>query len=102
LFNPVIDGLQHDAKRRGLKFTLGKRYPIYEERAAGSAQAGMMYFTLDDEGKKQAMSDKFFQTEAASLIGDESQDFNNPNASRGSEPQLKWDGVISGNVPSVR
>ncbi len=99
LFNPVIDGLQHDAKRRGMKFTLGKRYPIYEERPAGTAQAGMMYFTLDDEGKKQAMSDKFFQTETSQLIGDQERGVQIQDQS---DSKLQWSGVIGDNMPSVR
>jgi|GEM_PF-2336837 hypothetical protein len=99
VFDPVIDGLAQDAKRRGLRFTLGKKYPIYEEKAAGNQYAGMQYFTLDDNGNKQAMSDKFFKTETSQLIGDRERGVQIQDQS---DSKLQWSGVIGDNMPSVR
>lgn len=99
VFDPVIDGLAQDAKRRGLRFTLGKKYPIYEEKSAGNQYAGMQYFTLDDNGNKQAMSDKFFKTETSQLIGDQERGVQIQDQS---DSKLQWSGVIGDNMPSVR
>lgn len=101
IFSPVINGLADDAKRRGLKFTLGKKYPIYEEKPADNTFAGMKYFTIDDAGNRQAMSDKFFQTESGSLIGDRDSGVSIQDQSN--EPSLNWSGVVdNSSMPNVR
>lgn len=101
IFDPVISGLAEDAKRRGLKFTLGKKYPIYEEKPAGNQFAGMQYFTLDDNGNKQAMSDKFFKTETAQLVGDRENGVNIQDQTN--DPNLQWSGVVGdSSMPNLR
>jgi len=49
---------------RGAKkyaFTVGRDYPIYEEKADSRGNAfGMVYTTTDDKGNKQVMPDKYF------------------------------------------
>ena len=59
----------------------------------------MQYFTLDDNGNKQAMSDKFFKTETSQLIGDRERGVQIQDQS---DSKLQWSGVIGDNMPSVR
>ena len=55
------DVLATDARRRGLKFTRGNKYPIYEEKQdRRGILYGMIYVTKDDVGQKQMMSDRLF------------------------------------------
>lgn len=45
------------AKRRGFAFTVGKEYPIFEEKPANKDEPlrGMVYLTKDDNGEKKIM-----------------------------------------------
>ena len=58
------------ARQRGLKFTPGGRYPIYEERRGDSIGLGFMYVTVDNAGNKQIIHGSHFQPETKGLIGD--------------------------------
>ena len=60
IFEPHQD-LMADLQRRGLKFTRGNKYPIYEEKQdRRGIMYGMLYVTTDDEGNKQVLTDKLF------------------------------------------
>lgn len=61
MFAPKDPVFANAAKARKLPFTVGKTYPIYEEKAApGGMMAGMLYTTKDDSGKRHVLSDKYF------------------------------------------
>jgi hypothetical protein len=46
---------------KGWKFTKGQRYPIYQEKPAGTSPLlGMLYITMDDDEKRREISDKYF------------------------------------------
>ncbi len=45
------------AKQKGLRFTVGKRYPIYSEESAGGM---IIYKTTDDAGKEISVSSEYF------------------------------------------
>ncbi len=84
------------AKSRGYKFTVGKKYPILNERLAA---AGVMYTTQDDLGNKQILVDKFF----VPIIGELA--FESEMKSTKAEDisdRLNWSGVINDNVPNLR
>jgi hypothetical protein len=54
-----------------LALTQGKRYPIYEEKMHPAGQkGGMLYVTVDDNGKKVVVSDKLFQLPQNLIGGD--------------------------------
>lgn len=56
-------------KARAMAFTVGDKYPIYAERAAGpNMMMGMLYTTIDNQGRKQMVGDKHF-VPVSSLIG---------------------------------
>lgn len=55
------DVMADDARKRGLKFTRGMKYPIYEEKQdRRGIMFGMLYVTKDDAGQKQVLSDRLF------------------------------------------
>jgi hypothetical protein len=53
------------AKQKGLKFTMGKRYPIYSESSMGTT---IVYKTTDDSGRDVDVSSEYFVAVGAGLI----------------------------------
>lgn len=74
VYYPTLDGLAESAKRRKLAFTMNKKYPIYEERKPEDPRLGLFYVTIDDNGQKQIMNDKFFIPEEKPLLRDDPTD----------------------------
>lgn len=67
------------AKQKGLKFTVGRRYPIYSEESVGTS---VVYKTTDDSGRDISVSSEYFvavgtglamQDDAPSYVGAENQ-----------------------------
>lgn len=56
---------QQKVEQRGLRFTLGKKYPIYSEESAGST---LIYVTVDDSGKDVKVSAEYFVAVGAGLL----------------------------------
>lgn len=52
------------AKQKGLKFTVGNRYPIYSEESAGGM---IIYKTIDDSGKEINVSSEYFIVAGAGI-----------------------------------
>jgi hypothetical protein len=87
------DVLAADARKRGLKFTRGNKYPIYEEKQdRRGILYGMIYVTKDDTGKKQMMSDRLFVFKQ-DLVGGRQFDDD-------SGPQLDYGPGLVGNTQS--
>lgn len=62
MFDPQYPGMAKETQRRGFKFTIGKKYPIYEERPApGGTMAGINYKTRDDDGNIQVLNSLHFR-----------------------------------------
>jgi hypothetical protein len=60
IYDPHPD-LLRAAKQKQLPFTIGKRYPIYEEKPdRRGVLFGMLYLTEDDQGNRRALNDKHF------------------------------------------
>lgn len=55
----------HKAQQKGLKFTVGKKYPIYSETSMGST---IVYKTADDRGREVDVSSEYFIAMGAGLI----------------------------------
>lgn len=64
LFEPEPLSL-HKAQQKGLKFTVGKKYPIYSESSIGST---VVYKTTDDKGRDVDVSSEYFMALGAGLI----------------------------------
>lgn len=54
----------HKARQKGLKFTVGKRYPVYSEDSMGSA---VIYDTTDDSGREVKVSSEYFMAVGSGL-----------------------------------
>lgn len=101
LFDPEPT-LADAARRRGLKFQMGKEYPIYEERRPpdGMETLGLMYVTVDDTGSKQILSSMHFVPKVGTLEkGFEDDPARN---SSGLDTRLQWDNTYTSDVPSLR
>lgn len=55
----------HKAQQKGLRFTVGKRYPVYSEESMGSA---VLYDTTDDSGRGVKVSSEYFMAVGAGLM----------------------------------
>lgn len=90
--------LLRSVKERGLAFTIGKTYPVYQEKPASldNPLAGMAYVTIDDKGEKQVINDKHFVPKSKGLIGQDD--------SQGPPPEipLSYGSIIEGDVPDIR
>jgi len=102
LFNPVDKMFFDDAKKRGLKFTLNQKYPIYHEKSGPNQMVGCILTTVDDTGQKQLMSERFFTPDIRKLEKDVVTDPFGAAAKVGGDP-LEWSNVVSsGDVPNLR
>lgn len=90
--------LKDEIKRRGLPFTKGQKYPIYDEKPNPNAQAGMDYVTVDDTGQKRTINSIHFNP-PTKLDGP----FEDQGPPAGQEPNLSWDGADDKyGVPDLR
>lgn len=55
----------HKAQQKGLKFTVGKKYPIYSESSMGTT---VVYKTTDDRGRDVDVSAEYFMAVGAGLM----------------------------------
>lgn len=55
---------QQKVKQKGLKFTIGRKYPVYSEESLGST---LVYNTTDDSGKDVKVSAEYFVAVGAGL-----------------------------------
>lgn len=58
----------HTAKQKNLRFTVNKKYPIFEKRP--SPNGGEIFITQDDVGREQMVSDVYFVPANINLIAD--------------------------------
>lgn len=56
---------EQKVRQKGLRFTVGKRYPIYSEESMGSA---LIYKTTDDSKKEVSVSSEYFVAVGAGLV----------------------------------
>lgn len=59
IYDPDIAS-EHRVIQRGLKFTKGKRYPIFEENTRVEGSGIIMYTTVDDAGKETEIGNECF------------------------------------------
>lgn len=93
VFDPEIP-LVMEAKQRGLKYTVGKKYPVYQlqEHPMGITN-GNVLTTVDDAGNQQVVSDKYFIPGVIKLVGDEDGAFSKPSASA-RDPKLSYQNMV--------
>lgn len=55
----------HKAQQKGLKFTVGKKYPVHSETSLGTT---IIYKTTDDKGKEVEVSSEYFMAVGVGLM----------------------------------
>lgn len=101
-FDPEIQQL-HEARQKGLKFTVGNKYPIYniEEHPLGLTY-GQVFTTVDDAGTTMTISDKFFIPATVRLVGDNEVPGGFSPQKRDDGPRLSYEGELKMDHHDVR
>lgn len=90
----------HQAKQKNLKFTLNKKYPIFEKRAAPNG--GELFVTQDDNGREQIVSDIYFVPANINLLADKELNFSETREEKDGG-NLYWGNASSENgMPDLR
>jgi hypothetical protein len=104
VFDPEIP-LVVEARNKGLRFTVNKKYPIYQlsEHPMGLSY-GNVITTVDDTGKQVTVSDKYFVPANINLVGDREVPggFNTARGRPNNEPKLAFQGEVDDEVPVLR
>lgn len=94
IFDPPKE-LLIEAQKRGIAFTVGKKYKIYSEKVA---PGGVIYVALDDNNQKRSINSIHFNC-PIKLDGP----FEDQIVPSGQEPNLDWGGAANSyNVPDIR
>jgi hypothetical protein len=96
IFDPEPLAL-HKAKQKGLKFTVGRRYPIH---AVDSMGGTIVYKTTDDSGKEVTISSEYFVVPGAGLSQDEAPSY--VGAENQKEEINLWGNHESADMPEIR
>lgn len=65
------------ARVRGMKFTKGKKYPIFKEKAVGMS---VVYSTIDDDGRQVEASAEYFVSPTTGRLSFDGANNDDPNA----------------------
>lgn len=87
------------AKQKGLKFTMGRRYPIYSENSMGTT---ILYKTTDDAGRDVEVSSEYFMAVGSGLSMEEENTPRYVGAEKNSEDINLWGNYESAEVPDIR
>ena len=82
-----------------MRFTLGKKYPIYSEESAGSA---LIYVTIDDSGKDVKVSAEYFVAVGSGLLQAEAGPTYVGAENQKEEVNLWGRGYESADIPDIR
>jgi len=98
VFAPELP-LMPEVKTKNLRFTVDKKYPVFKEQ---QMSIGMAYTTMDDSGREQLISDKYFVPAEVNLLLDKEVGFSEDVRKR-EGGKLRWDGVMDDpNMPKLR
>lgn len=98
IFSPELPHLQ-EIKQKSLKFTVDKKYPVYEKKMG---LAGDIYLTVDDHGREQQVSDKYFVPGNIKLLGDKDVNFSESTKERDGGKLFWGDATLDNNMPDLR
>ncbi len=91
--------LMAEVKQKSLRFTEDKKYPVFKEQ---ELPIGVAYTTLDDTGREQLISDKYFVPANINLVLDKEIGFTEDIRKR-EGGKLNWAGTIQDeNMPKLR
>jgi hypothetical protein len=89
-----------EIRQKGLRMTNDKKYPVFEKRQGGLN--GDIYLMVDDAGRDQLVSEKYFIPANINLIGDKELGFSESPQQRDGG-NLYWGGAnAEQNMPDIR
>lgn len=89
----------HQAKQKNLRFTMNKKYPIFEKKPAPNG--GEIFLTQDDTGREITVSDVYFVPGNINLVADKELNFSeSPEEKDGGN--LYWGNAIDNGMPDLR
>lgn len=93
----------NEAKQKGLKFTVGKKYPVHKavDNNVGGQYIGQKYTLTDDLNRQVTVDEKYFVVAGRGLVADAELGFSNP-ASAKSDIRLSHSDAYIEDVPDVR
>lgn len=90
-----------EVKQKNMRFTPDKKYPIFEKRMSPSG-TGEVFVMLDDTGREQLVSDKYFVPGNIQLFADKELGFSESQQSRDGG-NLYWGGANNEpDMPDIR
>ena len=108
IFDPVAapdyPACEQMMKQKGWKFTVGKKYPIFQEKnASNSPLDGMLYSTVDDMGVRRDIKGFYFVPPQRGLTGSFMEDSGGRYVGdSGREPRLMFQGGNNQEMPDIR
>jgi hypothetical protein len=107
IFDPMVapdyPGCLELMKKKGWRFTNGKKYPIFQEKVASNNPLdGMLYSTVDDAGIRRDIKGFYFVPQSSGLTGSFMEDGKQYVGAASSEPVLLFDDVLNDEMPSLR
>lgn len=90
-----------EARAKGLKFTVGKKYPVHR---AKDGVAGQILYLTDDTKKMVQVDEKYFSVAGAGLVGENEVEggFGTQSPIQDEPKLLHWGQSDNGNVPQLR
>jgi hypothetical protein len=98
VFAPELP-MMAEVKQKNLRFTMDKKYPVFKETPM---PLGCAYTTLDDTGREQLISDKYFVPAETNLVLDREIGFSESPRQRDGGKLLWGNTVQEDNMPDVR
>lgn len=92
-----------EARTKGLKFTVGKKYPVHRAKENENG-VGQIFYVTDDVKKMVQVDEKYFQVAGAGLVGDDEVEGGfSPQGPPENEPKLAyWSHMKGGEAPQLR
>lgn len=98
VFSPELP-MFTEIKNKGIRFTPDKKYPVFKIEYAPN---GTEIFTMiDDVGRQQLISDKYFIPANIDLAHDREAKFSE-NAAKSNSVNLLWGNTVDDNMPNLR
>jgi hypothetical protein len=100
IFAPELP-MMAEVKTSGIRFTPDRKYPVFKVQTAASG-IGEVYTMIDDTGREQLISDKYFIPADVQLYADRESKFTETSAQRDGG-KLLWGGTVDDpNMPNLR
>lgn len=101
IFQPELP-MMPEVKRKGLKFTPDKKYPVFEKSPHPTLPHAQVYKMIDDTGREQLVSDQYFVPGNVSLFMDKELGFSETSKQRDGGNLLWGNAANEPDMPVLR